>query len=89
MSTGPTRSWLWHEWEAARLYQQDVKLHLSLDQAERGFFTNPETWNIGLDNPLSKLNFCQLWDQLTPSMQEFYKNLARRSLNENSEIKDR
>jgi len=83
------RSWFWYEWEGARLYQQDIKLHLSLDQAEKGFFINPSKWDTGLQDPLSKLNFCELWDQLNAKQQEFYKKLALRNLHENSEIKER
>ena len=70
------RIYTYFEWRAAKFYYEDVKLHLGIDEIEKGFTVNPSQWDCGLANPKVKLNFHQLWENLEEPEKQLYRDLA-------------
>lgn len=83
------RYFTYFEYMAAKLYFEDVKLHLLCDQADSGIYLETGEWETGVKNPVDQLNFTQLWDALDPDRKEFYLNMARRDLYSENEINKR
>ena len=86
----PNKKYLtYFEYYAAHLYYSDVKLHLSIDQADSGFHLEEGDWETGIKNPIKKLNFNKLWEELDDEQKQFYIKLARHEFNNEPEIKHR
>jgi len=86
----PSKKYLtYFEYSAAHLYYSDVKLHLLLDQTDSGFHLEDGEWESGVEDPLKKLNFNTLWNELNSDNKQFYLELARHNLYSDSEIKNR
>jgi len=86
----PNKKYLtYFEYKAAHLYYSDLKLHLLIDQSDSGFHLEEGEWDTGIKNPLNKLNFNKLWNELEDVRKQFYLKLARHNLYGDSEIKSR
>lgn len=80
------RVYTYFEYAAAKLFFQDTKLHLLIDEMDSGMFLEQGAWDSGLVIKHKNLNFHGCWDSLNPLQKDFYLTLARHSLYGRKEI---
>lgn len=88
MDVPSNKYYTYFEYAAAKLYYEDCRLHLLLDQVDSGLYLDDVEykWDVGIKNPLKNLNFHILWAQLASNKKEFYLNLAHHDLYHDKEF---